>query len=89
VTRVVIAKIRSPAPKRRKTASRKKLVRRKSAVGKKLARRRNGRPAKVYSVDSTSKTFDGDLVHVFESNVAAARQANIAFFGSPDGPSDS
>jgi hypothetical protein len=78
VTKVIVAKIRSQAPKRRK-----------SAVVKKLVRGPKGRRAAIYTVDSTSKTFDGDLVHVFESNVTAARQANTVVFGSPDGPKES
>lgn len=78
MTKVVVARVRSPAPKRGK-----------STVAKKLVRRPNGQRAAVYTVDSTSKTFDRDLVRVFESNVAAARQANTRIFGSPDGPKES
>jgi hypothetical protein len=78
MTKVVVAKVHSPAPKRRKTA-----------VAKKFARGPRGRRPAAYTVDSTSKTFDGDLVRVFESNVAAARQANTEIFGSPDGPEES
>jgi hypothetical protein len=78
MTEVIVGKIRSRAPKRRK-----------SAVAKKMVRAPNGRRTAVYTVDSTSKTFDGDLVRAFESNVAAARQANTKIFGSPDGPKES
>jgi hypothetical protein len=77
VTKVVVAKLRSYGPKRQKNHAAKKLV------------HRAGRRVAVYTVDSTSKTFDSDLVRAFESNVAAARQANTKIFGSPDGPKDS
>ena len=36
-------------------------------------------------VDLNSKTFADDLTSVFVGNVARARQANTAAFGSPDG----
>jgi hypothetical protein len=78
MTKVIVAKMRSHTAKRRK-----------SAMAKKRVRGPNGQLATVYTVDSTSKTFDGDLVRVFESNVAAAHQANTRIFGSPDGPGES
>jgi hypothetical protein len=75
VTKIVIAKIRSGAPKRGKRPAVRKLV-----------REPGGRRATVYTVDSTSKTFDGDLLRAFQSNIDAARKANTVIFGSPDGP---
>ena len=65
----------------------KKPVRQSAA--KKVFRTHNGRRAEVYVVDSTSKSFDADLVNIFKANVAKARQENTAIFGSPDGPKDS
>lgn len=70
----------------------KKLARepkRQGAVTKKLIRSADGQRTAVYTVDSTSSSFAGDLVRVFESNVAEARKANTAIFGSPDGPRES
>ena len=75
MTKVVFAKLRSDPKSRR------------NGVPKKLVRRREGRT--VYVVDSNSKTFEDDLVRVFEANIAAERRANTAIFGSPDGPKDS
>jgi hypothetical protein len=75
MTRVKIAKIKASKPVRRGTV-------------KKVVRALNGRRAMAYAIDSTSKNFDADLVSVFKSNVAKARQANAAIFGSPDGPKD-
>lgn len=61
----------------------------RQSAPKKVVRTHNGRRAEVYAIDSTSKSFDADLVSIFKSNVAKARQANTAIFGSPDGPKDS
>ena len=60
---------------------------RRNAV-KKVVRELNGQRATGYIVDSTSKSFDADLVSVFKSNIAKAREENTAIFGSPDGPKD-
>lgn len=76
MTEVTVAKLRSrPSNGRKKT------------VLKKRIRRRDGRT--VYIVDSSSKTFEDDLVHAFKANIAAERRANTAIFGSPDGPKKS
>jgi len=75
MTKVIVAQLRSDPKGRR------------NGVPKKLVRRRDGRT--VYVVDSTSKTFEDDLVRVFKANIAAERHANTAIFGSPDGPKES
>ena len=75
MTRVKIAKVSAKRPARRSTM-------------KKVFRALNGRRATAYAIDSTSKSFDADLVSVFKANIAKARQANTAIFGSPDGPKD-
>ncbi|HLH93895.1 MAG TPA: hypothetical protein VKW08_02130 [Xanthobacteraceae bacterium] len=75
MTTVRIAKVSQKKPPRRSTV-------------KKVFRTRNGHRATGYLVDSTSKSFDADLVSVFKSNIATAREENTAIFGSPDGPND-
>jgi hypothetical protein len=76
MTRVKTAKMTAKKPVRRSTA-------------KRISRPANGRRAAIYTLDSTSKSFDSDLVRVFKANVTRARAANTAIFGSPDGPKDS
>jgi hypothetical protein len=48
-----------------------------------------GKQVKLFAVDSNDDNFDEELTHVFRLNIASARQANTAIFGSPDGPKKS
>jgi hypothetical protein len=75
VTKVRIAKVSAKKSRGRRTI-------------KKVFRAPNGRRTTAYTIDSTSKSFDADLVSVFKSNIDEARRANTAIFGSPDGPKD-
>jgi hypothetical protein len=73
MTKVVVAKI-----------TRKKHTER-SRVATRHVRGSNGKQFALFAVDSNDDNFDDDLTRVFELNVALARQANTAMFGSPDG----
>jgi hypothetical protein len=74
VVKVVVGKV---APKKGK--------RRQGAVAKRRVRRSDGQIVDQFWLDSESQTFADDLTSVFQSNVARAREANTAIFGSPDG----
>lgn len=74
MTKVVVTKM-----------TRKKLSRSSRLKSKRVAGS-YGKPLSLYVVDSNDDNFDDDLTHVFTLNVAKARQANTALFGSPDGP---
>jgi hypothetical protein len=76
VTKVIIKKLRSSSSNGRKKDAPKEFV-----------RRHDGQT--IHIVDSSSRTFDDDLVRAFSANIAAERQANTAIFGSPDRTRDS
>jgi hypothetical protein len=56
----------------------------KTSVRKRQMRRPDGTVRQVMILDLTSATFDDDLTHIFERNVAKARRENRILFGSAD-----
>lgn len=75
MTKVIVTKIT-----KKKLGGQSSRLRTKRIIGP------NGKPFSLYAVDSNDDNFDNDLMHVFTLNVAKAREANTAMFGSPDGP---
>jgi hypothetical protein len=55
------------------------------AIAKRRVRAANGKLVTHFWVNTNSDTFNDDLTAIFKLNVGAARQANTAVFGSPDG----
>ena len=49
-------------------------------------RRPDGQVVRLVALDLHSKTFDDDLMNVFQRNIARERRENKRLFGSPDGP---
>ena len=58
----------------------------KSAVHKRHVHGPAGKPVELFAIDSRDDNFEDDLTRVFSLNIARARRANTAIFGSPDGP---
>jgi hypothetical protein len=61
---------------------------RKPPVREQRMRRPDGQVVRVVPIDPNSPTFDDDLTHLFQRNIAKARRENKKLFGSPDGPRD-
>jgi hypothetical protein len=58
----------------------------KSAIYTRHVHGPKGERMDIFDIDSNDDNFDDDLTRVFSLNIARARQANTAIFGSPDGP---
>jgi hypothetical protein len=58
----------------------------KSAIQTRCVLGPKGKPLELFDIDSNNDNFEDDLTRVFSLNIARARRANTAIFGSPDGP---
>ena len=78
MTKIAVADPNGAKPRRRG----------KTPVREQRMRRSDGQVVRVVAIDPSSPTFDDDLTHLFQRNIAKARRENKKLFGSPDGPRD-